>query len=129
MRTPRRPVNHGAKFTAVLTLLAGPVLAQAAGPAAPVSLDFVDCVARTTIALDDAVTSADVVATSVLAKCRAELSATQAGSIEFTARVMPVLVASVIVHREQVRQRQAPQQPLAPLPNAPANRPAIKPWS
>lgn len=109
-----------------LILLAYSPLTSAAGPSNSVTPDFVDCVARTTIALDDAVTSADSIATGVLAKCRSELPAIQAGSSEFTARVMSVLVASVMVHREQVRQR-GPERPLAPLPNAPANRPVIKP--
>jgi hypothetical protein len=92
-----------------------------------VSPDFLDCVTRTTIALDDAVTSADVIATVVVARCRVELAASQAQSTEFTARLMPVLTASVIVHRRQVQQRQGPRPPLAPIPAVPASGPVLRP--
>lgn len=115
-----------AQILATVALAAVVPHVLAAGPAATVTPEVATCVARWTIALDDATSSPDIIALAVRDKCRPELTAAQAGDAAFNERLMPVLTASVIVYRAQVRQR-GPEKPLSPLPNAPARRAVVKP--
>lgn len=75
---------------------------------------FQACIKRTIPALDDRVSSADVVASGVFGACRGELTPNLAQSEVFANGVLPGLTAEVLELRRQARQSSSKPKPKQP---------------
>lgn len=72
---------------------------------------FRACLKRTIPAIDDLISSADVVASAVFAACRSELTPFLAKNKVFEERVLPGVTALVLKHRQIARQRPTKSAP------------------